>query len=633
MKKKIILLLCLILTIILILISWTNWTIKKERKELFQNGTYHFANYHVVENQKKINQKLEKILEKKEYTLKNAYVLQNPYEISPLSAIIIFHTEEDTEIKVYINEEFVTTTEKTTNHSIPIYGLLEDAENKIKIVSNQEEQEYIIKTEKSNLKPLEILKNNISSSKELYFMTASYESGISAYDLKGNLRFYLTEMYRMDVEWLENGHFLIGVPEGQYAENFYAFVEIDYLGKIYNYYTLEHGFSFETQILKNGNYLISGGENPVYINKQVITEINPTNGQTEKMINIYDVFKSIDTDFDEKYLGQAAIRNGFYLKEDTNQLIVSFRGMNAIISINYQDATLNWIFTNPENELFKRDVWKSYLVKSTDNFYPWGQHAPIITKEGHIAFFNNGYDRYHGFEVGGNDLISTYKENYSRAEIYEIKNNTSKRIWVFDANKQLFSHQYGSFIITEENTKLINFGWTLNEEFKKKKDAKLSTSEQNIENTHAHIFELDENNNIILEAKCEEGKYRVMKHTLYHEITENIPLSYFHEYNSIKKEEVQKVQISNQTLNQALLWNYDLTITKNFLKTSYNITEDDELDLYFINEKGNAYIMNYKKKKDKILNRIFHLSLKEDDYLVYMKLNGTLWKTNQILTF
>ena len=199
--------------------------------------------------------------------------------------------------------------------------------------------------------------------------------------------------------------------------------------------------------------------------------------------------------------------------------------------------------------------------------------------------------------------------------------------------KQLFSHQYGSFIITEENTKLINFGWTLNEEFRKKKDAKLSTSEQNIENTHAHIFELDENNNIILEEKCEEGKYRVMKHVLYHEITENVPLSYFHEYNSIKKEEVQKVQISNQTLNQALLWNYDLTVTKNFLETSYNITEDDELDLYFINEKGIAYIMNYKKKKDKILNRIFHLSLKEDDYLVYIKLNGTLWKTNQILTF
>lgn len=633
MKKKYI----IILSIISIAILLSSFTIyyqqDKKRKELFQNKTITLANDKIVEQQKKINDELDNIAKEKKYTLENAYIKLNPYEISPLSAIIIFETEDKESFKVYINEEFVTTTEETTTHTIPIYGLLENKNNKIKLTSENKEKEYFIQTEKSNLLPLEIMKKSEKLNDDLYFMTASYISGLSAYDKNGNLRFYLTEPYRMDVEWLENGHFLIGVPNGHFAENFYAFVEMDYLGKIYNYYSLEHGFSFETQILKNGNYLIAGGENPVYINKQYITEINPQNGETVNTINIYDIFKNIDPEFPDKYLGQAAIRNGFYQNEENQDLIVSFRGMNAIICINYETKQLNWIFTNPQNELFQKKEWQKYLVKSTENDYPWGQHAPIITKEGYIGFFNNGYDRYHGFEVGGSDLLSEYQNNYSRAEIYEIRDMTAKKIWNYDGNKQLFSHQYGSLKITNEQTKLINFGWTLKKDYRKEKDAKLSTSEQNIDNTYAYIVELDKNDNILLEAKCEEGKYRVFKHNLYKDKTENINLSSLNQYNTIPREEIKIQNISNDTLKEAPTWNDEFEISKNYFKSTYALKTEEELELCFINKQGKNYSMIYKKANDSITNRIFNIELPKGEYLVYIKLNGTLWKTNTIIEF
>lgn len=614
----------------IILICGTAFLIsfKNPYQELFENTSTESLVNELLLEQTNINNKLTKISKNNTYTFENAYVELNPYQISPLSAIIIFQTEKESEIKVYLNDEYLTTTTNEKTHIIPIYGLYENTENHIKLIKDTEEKEYILKTEKSNLETFNILeRSNQLNNEELYFQSASYKSGLSAYDSFGNLRFYLTQMFRMDVEWLENGHFIVGIPDGQFAENFYGFVEMDYLGKIYNYYTLEHGFSFESQILKNGNYLTAGGSTPVYIKEQVVTEIDPSNGETINTVNFYDIFKNIDKDFPDKYLGQAAIRNGFYYNEDTDEMIVSFRGIDTVFSINYKSKTLNWIFSN--NELFQKEVWKDYLITSTDGYYPLGQHSPFITKEGYIGFFNNGYERFHGFEVGGKDLVSNYQNNYSRAELYEIKNNTSTRIWSYEENKKYFSHQYGSFRILENGNKLIDFGWTLKEEYRNNPTATLSNSEKNIDNTYAYIVELDEEDNVLLRATCEEGKFRVFKHSLYTETTPNPSLLTLNIYNTIPKEELTKTSIAKKELQESPEWIYDIALTNHTFTTNYNIQENDELILYFINHKGKVFQMDYKKKENSTTKRIFSLDLDKGDYLLYIKLNDKLYKTNK----
>ncbi len=627
MKNRIYIYLIILLLCIGIVLFYQNQQIKN----LFQNGTTSKVN-EILSMQKEINQKLEKIKKNTKYTLENAYIELNPYKISPLSAIIIFQTNDKEKIEVYLNQEYILTSEENNIHTIPIYGLHENTENIIKLKSSDKEIDYKIQTEKSNLASLNILENNNTSKHdELYFMTASYISGLSAYDQDGNLRFYLTEPYRMDIEWLENGHFIIGIPEGQYAENFYGFVEMDYLGKIYNYYTLEHGFSFEAQILNNGNYLIAGGENPVYINKQVITEINPQNGKTINKIDIYDIFKRIDPEFPDKYLAQAAIRNGFYYDEKTKDLIVSFRGINTIFCLNYETKQLKWIFTNPQNEVFQKDIWQPYMVTSKENDYPWGQHAPIITQEGYIAFFNNDYDRYHGFEVGGYDSVSHYSDNYSRAEIYEIKNNIAIKIWQYDENESYFSHQYGSIKINDQNQKLINFGWTLKSDYREKSNATLSNSEKNIDNTYAYIVELDEKDNTIFKATIEEGKYRVFKHTIYDHISTNIDFTTLQEYNTIPKENLNKK--NRKELKNVKDWIYNGKITQNYFETNYDIKETDEIEFYFLNESGKVSSMIYKEKEDPITKRIFALDLPHGKYKFYIKINGIVWNTNTIIEF
>ncbi len=331
-KKTIIVMIPIILLIVISgLLSIITYRETKKMHNYFE-GEEQTAIIPLVTNQESINKRLDAISNDTRYTFEQAYVELNPYKISPLSAIIIYSSKSDESVEVYINGKKVTKMDASKKHIIPIYGLYEDMENKVKLVANNKEIEYSIRTEASNIAyPLEVLeKSEKVNNEDLYFTVASYATWLTGWDSEGKLRFYLTEDMRMDVEWLDNGHFIIGTSQGQFAENFLSFVEMDYLGKIYNYYTMKNGFSFESQILNNGNIMSAGGVTPVYVKEQLIYEMNPKTGEVVSDINLAKIFKEIDPEFDDTYLGQKAIRNGFYLNEKNNEMIVSFRGIDTV---------------------------------------------------------------------------------------------------------------------------------------------------------------------------------------------------------------------------------------------------------------------------------------------------------------
>lgn len=598
-------------------------------------GERRSATLEMVNDQIAINNKLAKIANNKRYSFDDPYIEVNPYKISPLSGIIIFTTDESVSVDVYVNDQYVTKMEETKEHVIPIYGLYEDMENIVKLVIDDEEKTYSLQTEKSNLEyPLEVeTKSATLNSEELYFTVASYKTYLSAWDIEGNLRFYLTVDNRMDVEWLPNGHFLIGTSQGQFAENFCGFVEMDYLGKIYNYYTPENGYSFEFQLLSTGNYMLAGGNNPVYVTEQVVYEMNPSTGEKISEINIANVIKKIDPNFDANYLGQKAIRNAFYYNEETDELLVSFRGWDAVLSLNYKESKLNWIFTDPTNELFANEVWSEYLVELSSGRYPMGQHSVMLTSDGNVGLFNNGYNRLHGFENGGDDLVSFYKTNYSSAEIYNIQDKKAKLVFSYDGGKKYFSHQYGSVRELSNGNYLIDFGYNLNSDYRDSDTGKLSEAEQSPDNIHAQIIEVNKSGNVVFKARSEEGKFRVFKHELYNETTSNVSLNDLFIFNKIVEDDLEESNYKKVDLDNAQDWIYTTDFTKNTFKTNYSILESDSIDLYFVNKTGEIYILNYKAKGDSQLNRIFNANLANGEYALYINLNGILYKTGLVYKF
>ena len=97
----------------------------------------------IVNNQYDINKKLNTISSDNNYTINNPYIELNPYKISPLSAVVIFNTNSEKEIELYINGKKETKMELSKKHVIPVYGLKEDFDNKIELKMDDKSYEYI----------------------------------------------------------------------------------------------------------------------------------------------------------------------------------------------------------------------------------------------------------------------------------------------------------------------------------------------------------------------------------------------------------------------------------------------------------------------------------------------------------
>lgn len=586
-----------------------------------------------VHIQKKVNDELERAKKNKSYSIENAYVKLNPYEISPLSAIIIFYTQSEEEVEVFINDEFFTKMEKSKEHAIPIYGLYEDYDNVITLKINGKSYDKHIKTDASNIKyPLNISKNEVlNNENDLIFTVSSYETYFTGWDRNGKLRFYLTVDNRMDVEWLPNGHFLIGTSEGQVRENFLSLVEMDYLGKIYNYYNLEHGYGFEMQILKNGNYMLAGGDKAIYFDHQYIYEMNPSDGSVINELDIYDVIKKIDPEFLDEYLGQKAIRNGFFYNEDTDELVVSFREINTIFCFNFKEKTLKYVFTGT-SKLFSSSIWNQYLVKVKSGRYPMGQHTPTITKDGYLAFFNNGYDRYSITFDGLNNITDNFKDAYTSVEIYDIKNNVASLVWKEDFEKKYFSIKYGLFSVLENDFKFMNYGYILKDEFRRRSNSNIAEAEKNVEDIYSRIIELDKDGKVVFEATCEEGKYRAFIHNLYSDNTKNVEIDSFNTIDTVSKSKLETTSVRNLDLDSSLEWINSLEFTKHTFQTNYKIGEKDEVKFHFLNNHGKVYTYIY-KEKDGDINHIFNLDLDKGNYRMFISINDQLYDTKKVYSF
>ena len=631
MKKLINLIILIVVTLGVVLVYCFNET---RRLSSYFKGSTLSSTIEQVSIQEKVNNRLDKVRKSKKYTIENAYVELNPYGISPLSAIIIFQTKEKNSIDVYINDEYFTKMEKSQEHVIPIYGLYDDFNNKVTLKMDGYEYTYYIKCEKANVEyPLNVEKNEVINDKNgIIFTVASYKTYFTGWDKDGKLRFYLTVDNRMDVEWLPNGHFLIGTSEGQVRENFVGLVEMDYLGKIYNYYNLEHGYGFEMQILKNGNYMLAGGDKAIYFNHQYIYEMNPSDGKVIDGLDIYEVIKEIDSDFPEEYLGPKAIRNGFYYDEENGNLVVSFREINTVFNFDYKNKKLNYVFTGADS-LFSSDVWKKYLVKVKSGRYPLGQHTPTITKDGYLALFNNGYDRYGVAFENKSNKVGDYNSAYTAMEIYDIKNNVANLVWKSDFDKKYFSIKYGIFNVLENNHKFMDCGYILKDDFREKSDNSLVEVEKNVDDIYSLIIELDENDKVVFKATTEEGKYRAFKHNLYDEETKNVDLEQFNIIDTVEKSDVDVLSVGKIDVDSSMEWINTFEFTKHTFSTNYKINENDEVKFYFLNRRGKVYSFVYKNKDDKNINKVFNIDIPSDRYRVFVSINDELYDTKKVYSF
>lgn len=407
------------------------------------------ANYvtSLVEEQLTID---KNILNYENYTFEQPKIILNPYGISPLTALIVFETNDYTSPTITVlgkdkNTTITNTFKANKTHYITVYGLYPDTNNEVILTVNGKSKTLSIKTDK--LPEDFILPTSIKNSKkelgnELYFVSPSSKGYTAAYDINGDVRWYLTTTVAWDIKRLDNGHLLVStnrlINNPYYTTGLY---EIDLLGKIYFEYSLPGGYHHDVVEMPNGNLLVASNDFTNDTVEDYIVEVDRVTGKIVKNIdlkNLLPIDQGSNYDYSVNY--DWFHNNSIWYDERTDSLTISGRHKDSIVNIDYTTLQINYIIGDPTN--WGKEYLKYFFTPIDSNFeWQYGQHAAMMLPNGNIFLFDNGNNKT---KTGKNSIDAN--NNYSRGVIYKIdmNNMTISQVWQY--GKELGSDFYSPYI-------------------------------------------------------------------------------------------------------------------------------------------------------------------------------------------
>lgn len=480
------------------------------------------------------------------YSLDNPNVILNPYEISPLTALVIFETENEETPKVIVKGENSRDIEgfgkKGKEHYIPVYGLYPDKDNKVIIKIGDKSKELTISTnslpEDMSL-PVDITaSDSIKNSDEFYFFTPSSEGYTSAYDSNGNVRWYLTKKMVWDISRLANGNLALSTERSINPPYFTTgLYEMDLLGKVYNEYNLPGGYHHDYFELDNGNLLVASNEfdNEFGTVEDVIVELDRKSGE---IIKTWDLKESLDMDQgkSENWSEYDWFHNNsvWYDKKE-NEIILSGRHQDAVIAIDYDTGDLQWIIGDPvgwaeeyqeyffeplyyfDTEVAKDETSEEYVAPIYNRKFEWqwSQHAAMVTPEGYIFILDNGNNKSKIEE----EYIPA-EESYTRGVMYDIDRESMTIEQVWQHGKERGSEFYSPYIsdvdYLGENHYMVHSGGIVHVDGKiSNQPAGFYKDGEEIDLYSTTVELMDDE--VIFEMTLPTNMYRVEKMSLYND--------------------------------------------------------------------------------------------------------------------
>ena len=604
----------------------------------------------------------EKDFKTEGYTIDSPNVILNPYGNSPLTALILFETNEEVSPTVTIigkdeNTTFTHTFNASQEHLLSIYGLYADYNNEV-IIEYEVDGETISKTVNIQTEELPddfILPTRVEADKEnldnqLYFFTPSSSGYTCAYDVNGDVRWYLTNYALWKIDRLENGHLLVSterlVNPPYYMTGLY---EMDLLGKIYVEYSLPGGYHHDYYEMENGNLLISSDDfnNAKGTVEDYIVELDRETGEIVKTFDLKNVLNMSDgksenwTDYDWFH------NNSVWYDENTNSITLSGRHQDAVINIDYETGELNWIIGDPTN--WSEEYQKYFFTPIGDDFeWQWSQHAAMITPEGYVFILDNGNNK--------SKIKEEYvpaSESYTRGVMYKIDtdNMTIEQIWQY--GKERGSDYYSPYIsdvdYLDANHYIVHSGG-------------IAYKDGEVLNQPAGLAGADElksittellNDEIIFEIELPTNNYRVEKMDLYVD-NEQLVLGQAKKIGSLgETESKQSLSLILNAKNPDEEYNnHNITFTKEDDRLVINGTFKRGTDVEIILAKNmmvNTYDWRISKKPYTALcvdifteeenenglntNKYINSEGLSGKYSIYVKIDGTLYNTLKSVEF
>lgn len=532
------------------------------------------------------NQLEQQYLNNTNFTIDNPNVILNPYGNSPLTALIVFQTKDLTTTTVTIkgkdgSSDITHTFTPAKVHILPIYGLYPDYENKVIISASGITKEITIKTDKlpDDFTKVTNLNNNDYKTTEFYFTTPEEAGYTAAYDVDGNVRWYLIGDYKWDIQRLNNGHILVSSDKILKKSYSVGLIEMDLLGKVYYEYVVPGGYHHDAYELNNGNLLLASNRTSGSTIEDYAVEIDRATGNIVKTI---DLNKILPGKHEKNWFKMDAINYDI----NTNSITVSGYNSNMIVNLDYNNLNINWIIAD-KDKVSKE--YKPYLLKADGNVdYPNKPESINILDDNSLIFSSSKDNKKH---------LLTYKIDYSNRSFkqiddYTLKNNDRTYLEVLN----------DSYIVTQGNK----------------------------------LYEINDDDEV-LSIEVDSSVYNTKKMDLYandiYTGVQGVRLGSLGE--SLR---VKNFILLNSKVDNDILKKYNISLYKDVfgLKVKGTFKESDDVQIILDNVLDKkTYDLNVPEKSNKKVNSSRYIS--EDGikgkFYIYLRINGTIYKLHKYVIF
>ncbi|HWQ74258.1 MAG TPA: aryl-sulfate sulfotransferase [Syntrophomonas sp.] len=393
----------------------------------------------IIDRQRELEKEFLDRFEAGNYTLKDPLVVLNPYEIAPLTAMILFETPVKCEATIVVKGkehagDIRHTFPAEKKHILPIYGLYDDYENKVEIIlSNSERNTVTIQTEP--LLPEVPLATSIKTTPEymgnnIMFLTAAMRAMPVGYDYAGDVRWYATRNFAFDMKRMRNGHILIGTERLVKLPYFTTgLYEMAFSGKVFKEFTLPSGYHHDQFEMENGNILVLTFDFYSGTVEDVCVMLDSETGEILKKWDYKTVLPQHVAGSGSQDEHDWFHNNAVWHDPKTNSLTFSGRHQDAVINLDFDTGKLNWIIGDPEG--WPQEMADKYFFTPVgDGEFDWQyeQHACVILPDGDVMMFDNGH-----FRSKDKEKYWLNQDNFSRGVRYRIDTDkmTIRQIWQY----------------------------------------------------------------------------------------------------------------------------------------------------------------------------------------------------------
>lgn len=600
----------------------------------------------------------EKDFSTSNYTIENPNVILDPYKSSPLTALILFETNDNIAPKVTVkgkdkNTTLTHTFNKSKKHYLSIYGLYANYNNEVIIEYKNIKKTINIQTSKlpdDFILPTSVKADKNKLDNDFYFFTPSSKGYSCAYDVNGDVRWYLTNYALWDNSKISNGHILVSterlVNSPYYMTGLY---EIDMLGKIYKEYSLPGGYHHDYYEMPNGNLLIASNDfnNEAGTVEDYIVEVDYNTGNIVKSFDLKDILNMNDGQSENWTAYDWFHNNSVWYDEKTNSITLSGRHQDAVINIDYDTGKLKWIIGDPTN--WSKEYQK-YFFKPVGNNFEWqySQHAAMITKEGYVFLFDNGNNKS---KIKDNYVEA--KDSYSRGVMYKINTDKMTIEQIFEYGKERKSEFYSPYIsdvdYLDKNHYIIHSGGIVSVDGKPSNQP-AGLTKGNVKLTSDTVELL--NDKVIFEIKLPTNNYRVEKMKIYDTaVSKNITAKRLGTLGKTNVDKYKFIKLKDTKLSKNIIKKYNISLTneEDRLVFNGNFKRSDNVNIVLYNNFAYKYYNVKISKKpytalcvdildDNDTNETLNITKyinKQDlngKYSIYLEINGKLYNTTKYFT-